>query len=1287
MTRASDNASGPAALAPDELFSDGGEAGAVLRGIDWSRKPVGPSAGWPASLRTALSLCLASRNPACLFWGEARLVFYNDACAPLIGGKHPWALGERYDVIWPENDGIIEPMVADVMTSGQSSRCDDLLLGLHHDGLSQEAYYSFSFVPVRQSDGTVGGVFTSLVNTTAKVVGQRRLRTLSGLARQASQVRSVSQAGRLIAETLAGNPHDLPFALLYVADADGRAVRLFSRSRGGRIPAVAPAEVALATDEGEDLWQLREAARAGEPRVLHRLAVELREFMASPWLEPVDTVMVLPVVCPGGTAPSGFLVCGISPRRTLDFEYREFLALVATQVGGLLAQANAHAARVNGHTPALLATSALQPLPARQVAQRVLVAHHDATARAVTMRLLQERYDVAAVPDSEAALAMIQQWQPELVLVDARLPGLPLIQRLRADAHTRFLPVIMQSESVSDEARSAALEAGADDFLAEPFGGRELLIRVQSQLRLAELRRHAEARIVASEMRLEQLVAMLPAGVYAVDAEGRIIFYNPRAAEIWGAAPSLHESYASFAARFKLLDASGAPVPLERRPIPTVLREGRAIAAQEATFERPDGSRFHASLSISPTFATDGRVNGAIAVVQDVTAERQARIALRETEERYRAVFQQAAVGIFECDLSGRILHSNPALRRMVGFSAEELSEMNWRDLAPPDEIESDAVVAAQLHRGERPGFTGERRLVRKDGVVIWLDVFATTILAHGGTPAYGLVILVDITERKRTEAELRETEQRFRVAADSAPVLIWTAGADRQANWFNKPWLDFVGRPLEAEIGDGWTESIHPEDRARVLQAYAQAFDTNTPFSLEYRLRRHDNVYRWMLTHGVPRYQGAELAGFIGSCVDITDRREAEEAMQESRNAERVRRQELERARDEAVAASRAKDDFLAALSHELRTPLSPVLLLSSDGATDPRLPASVRADFETIRKSVELEARLIDDLLDLTRIVRDRITLDLREVDVPVTLRDSLVAVRAEFAAKDLGLVLDLAPEPHSVWGDSVRLQQVFWNVLKNAVKFTPRGGRVTIATRVDQPGGRVEVIVSDTGIGMTPEEIGRVFKPFAQGDHAAGGGAHQFGGLGLGLAISQRIVALHHGTMKAESPGRHRGAVFRIALPLWQPTSVTVVSPPADAPATALAGDAAEPGPARRRVLLVEDHAPTRAALKSLLLRRRFDVVTAANAAEARAVVQQGPFDLFVSDIGLPDGNGYELMREFRERYGLVGIALTGYGMEDDIVRSRQAGFARHLTKPIRIQHLDVALDELLMGRSRS
>ena len=384
----------------------------------------------------------------------------------------------------------------------------------------------------------------------------------------------------------------------------------------------------------------------------------------------------------------------------------------------------------------------------------------------------------------------------------------------------------------------------------------------------------------------------------------------------------------------------------------------------------------------------------------------------------------------------------------------------------------------------------------------------------------------------------------------------------------------------------------------------------------------------------------------------------------------------EVERARDEAVMASRAKDDFLAALSHELRTPLNPVLLLASDGATRADLPEAIRADFELIRKNIELEARLIDDLLDLTAITRGKLALDQRLVDPQLALQDAIDTVRADANAKHINLSFNPDPGRPLVRGDPIRLQQIFWNILKNAVKFTPEGGAIAVVARADPESGKLVFTIEDNGIGLTAEELPRIFQVFSQGEHAVDGGPHRFGGLGLGLAISRTLAELHAGTIRAMSGGRNQGATFVVELPI-----ATERPEPAPAPAAAARARVPAPADAARCILLVEDHVPTRMVLAQMLLGRGYRVLSAGSVAEARACATLDPdIDVLISDIGLPDGNGYDLMAELSAARPLKGIALTGYGTEHDQADSRRAGFSAHLTKPVRIQMVVEALAEI-------
>ncbi len=374
------------------------------------------------------------------------------------------------------------------------------------------------------------------------------------------------------------------------------------------------------------------------------------------------------------------------------------------------------------------------------------------------------------------------------------------------------------------------------------------------------------------------------------------------------------------------------------------------------------------------------------------------------------------------------------------------------------------------------------------------------------------------------------------------------------------------------------------------------------------------------------------------------------------------------EAAKSRAEAATRAKDDFLAALSHELRTPLNPALLLATSLAEDETLPGAVRDDINVIAKGIALQARLVDDLLDITRITGGKLRLDLLPIDAHDALGHAHEILRAEIGQQRINFTLELEAKRHTIQADAVRLQQIFWNVLRNAVKFTPPGGRVTVRTcnPVENPATFV-VEVIDTGVGIAPEMLGRVFDAFIQEEHGQG---HRFGGIGLGLAISHRLTELQNGRIIAESKGRGQGATFRIELPLAAVGAAAAIAPSATA-------STAEQATARRRILLVEDHEQTRSTLALLLERRGHRVTGVGSLQAARERAGKEDFDLLISDLGLPDGDGHDLMAELQRSHGVPGIALSGYGMETDIARSRACGFCAHLTKPVDIRALESAI----------
>ena len=379
---------------------------------------------------------------------------------------------------------------------------------------------------------------------------------------------------------------------------------------------------------------------------------------------------------------------------------------------------------------------------------------------------------------------------------------------------------------------------------------------------------------------------------------------------------------------------------------------------------------------------------------------------------------------------------------------------------------------------------------------------------------------------------------------------------------------------------------------------------------------------------------------------------------------------------RQELIGASAAKDQFLALLSHELRNPLSPVIAMVSElEASAPDSP-EVRHALAVIRRNVELEARLIDDLLDVTRISKGKLQLSLETVSVHEILQRAYEICREEILAKNLHFEFRLRAKFVHVEGDPARLQQVFWNLIKNSVKFTPEDGRIIIETSNPSP-EEIEIRTTDTGIGIEGEKIGKVFNAFEQGQNSI---TRRFGGLGLGLAISHAMVSAHRGRIAVASDGKDRGTTFIVSL---QTVAAPVVPDTAHSPNRTNPSDEAKRRMAKRapRLLVVDDHHDTCTGMKMMLERRGYRVTLAHTADQAVERAGEEEFDLIISDIGLPDRSGYELMEELRTTKRMRGIALSGFGMENDVNRARAAGFSEHLTKPINFERLEEAIHTLL------
>ena len=623
---------------------------------------------------------------------------------------------------------------------------------------------------------------------------------------------------------------------------------------------------------------------------------------------------------------------------------------------------------------------------------------------------------------------------------------------------------------------------------------------------------------------------------------------------------------------------------------------------------------------------------------------------LAQQREWFRVTLASIGDAVITTDTEAKVTFLNSVAEALTGWTfAEAGGQPVAKIFTIFNEDTREAVpnpIARILQEGVIAGLANHTTLIAKDGTETPIEDSAAPIRDAGGKTVGVVMVFHDVTERRRTARALRQSESSFRTLGDSIAQLAWAARADGFIYWYNRRWYEYTGTTPEQMEGWGW-QSVHdPAVLPAVLEKWRTSIALGEPFEMEFPLRGADGIFRTFLTRAIPQRDSAgRVMQWFGTNTDVSEHIESEKRLRESAEALR--------------AASRAKDEFLAALSHELRTPLTPVLMLAADMEQSAELPAAVRADFAMIRKNVELEARIIDDLLDLTRITRGKLALRFETVEVHGLIEHALAILGSDREAKRITVALDLAAAEHHVGGDGVRLQQVFWNVLKNAIKFTPEGGRIAIRSWNED--GHLRVAATDSGLGITAEEMPRIFTAFAQGREAA---ASRFGGLGLGLSISALLVREHRGRIWAESAGRDQGATFHLELPRADaPARIEPAAPPI-APQTL---------PRALRVLLVEDHEDTRAILQRLMTRWGHAVAIATTVAQAREEIARGAFDLLLSDVGLPDGTGYDVIAALREKSQIPAVAMSGFGMEADLARSHAAGFTEHIVKPVSAERL--------------
>ena len=1138
-------------------FIGGGEMAALMRSLDWSQTPVGPVAEWPQSLRAALSRLLTSQQPSCLWWGPELIQFYNDAYRPLLGVKHPQALGQRGEDCWPENGSEREPLVQRVQT-GESIWADSGPLFIERNGCVEERYFSCAYSPLWNDDGQINGVFCLCQEETARVLSDRRLQMLRQLSARRTKGQGVEEACQVIADTLSTNPHDIPFALLYLLTGETQAQ--LTRAIGIAPGTVAsPGQIVLqASSPTADIWPLARVSQTQQTEIVDSLANQLDDLLEEGEGTP-SAAAVMPLVQSGELQSMGFLILGLSPRLAFNDDYQGFFDLVTTQIETIVGQAKA--CEVKRSSAEALADSPLSepaypnsvldalPLKERSLPNsspaRILVVDDNGAVRNYVARLLSQYYDVQAVNNGEAALAALCEQVPNLVLSEGRIfkqAGFKLLRTIRADQRLQGLPIVLFSDSAAEAVCREGVDRGANNYITRPFSVRELLAHVEATLKLADMQQeivHCEQdlrfKAEAAERKVNVILESITDAFVAFDRQWRYTYVNKKATEL--------------------------------------LNKSREALIGNHVWENVFPERI------------------GVPVYQELQ---------RVLNEKVAAVFE-----IFD-----------PVLEK-------------W--------VEAHAYPSA-------------------DGMSVYFH---------------------DISDRKtsefkqyQAEAELREAHIQLELALLAGAVYTWRWNVPKNRVVVNAAFAKLFGVDPEVAAKEGLPvevlgQSIHQADRDCVLSAVQHALDTGEVYTAEYRVLSADGQERWVRARGQVEYDAAgQPVSFPGAVIDITERKQAE--------AERDRLLAQAKAAQEAAeSANRVKDEFLAVVSHELRTPLNPILGWSQMLRKRKLPPAKAAYALETIERNAKMQAQLINDLLDVSRILRGKLSLEAASVDLAAVICMALETVRLAADAKSIQIETHFDASVSPVSGDPGRLQQIAWNLLSNAVKFTPEGGSVSVG--LVQTGQAAQITVNDTGKGIEPDFLPYVFERFHQADAAT---TRRFGGLGLGLAIVRSLVELHGGKIKAESPGENQGATFTVTLPVI-PRPVTIEPTTLPLESGDLSGI---------QVLVVDDDENARELMSCLLEMHGADATITASAEEAIASLADHQPDIILSDIGMPEVDGYMLMRQVRALPSEAGgeipaIALTAYASEIDHRQSAAAGFQQHIAKPIEAEELVGAIARLV------
>jgi signal transduction histidine kinase/ActR/RegA family two-component response regulator len=1243
------------------FLEGGGEMRTLIRAFDWGSTPLGPIRQWPQSLRTALGLLLNSRYPMFVFWGPHLIKIYNDAYRPVLGDKHPWALGRPGPEVWPEIWGDIHPLVERALGE-DPTWSDDLQLFLLRRGFLEEVYFTFSYSPIHTERGGVGGMFCACSETTSQVLGERRLRALSDLAARPADARTVVDACALSLDVLDRYRSDVPFALLYLIDADGQAARL-SASAGVRSDhSSAPSVVRLNDGSGWPLFQVASTREATQLRGLGEIFDSVPE---GPWPEPPSAAMLLPIVDRGLERSVGVLVLGISSRRPFDEDYREWFELVAQQVG--VSIANARASEEERKR-----AEALAELDRAKTAFFSNVSHEFRTPLTLMLGPVEE---ALATPDRTLQgdrLEVVHRNAVRLLKLVNTLLDFSRIEEGRERAVFEPVDLAALTNELAGVFRSTIERAGLRLLVhCDPLPElvyvdadmwEKVVLNLLSNAFKFTFEGEIEVRLRPSDQWVELQVRDTGIGVDPVEL------------------PRLFERfYRVEGTRSRTYEGSGIGLALVRE---LVRLHGGEIDVES---EIGQGTTFTIKLKRGHHHLPHGQIGAgtrtfiaahATAFVEEAAAWLSGMPGAAKGPANTAPAADTSRTG-------GRILVADDN-GDMRDYVTRLLSE-RWTVEAVPDGIAALARLQEQtfdlvLADVMMPGLDGFELLnaVRTDPATAQTPFVMLSARAGEEARIVGLQAGADDYMVKpfsgreleaRVGAQLeagrlrraleRERQRLYGLFQRSPAAIVVLEGPAHRVVFANGRYCDLTGRSTDELLHHTLVEKDDTFAGSGLLRTIDLVFATGeTAHQPELELMGNSKgdstaktrYFDW--TCQATRGTDGRIDGTVQFFYDVTDKV--------------LSRDVVSAARRSAESANRAKDEFLAMLGHELRNPLAPIVT----ALELMRMRGGESREQDIIERQVAHLGRLVDDLLDVSRIARGKIRLEKRRTSLAALVSRAIETAsplfehhnqRLEVQVPQTGLELDVDPD---------RIAQVIANLLTNASKYSADGSRVTITA--ESVGGVVRLRVHDQGVGIAKDMLSRVFDMFVQQPQAADRAS---GGLGLGLTIVKNLVEMHGGRVSAKSEGLGKGSEFSIELPLASPAVETQITASPSMPPGPLAY------PRAKRIMVVDDNHDAAAMLKSALELMGFLVRVAHDGPSALELAESFQPQIGVVDIGLPVMDGYELAERFRNRAAGSGdmrlVAVTGYGQDADRQRSERAGFARHLVKPIDLVELQAAI----------